>query len=577
MTIIDSLFLELGIDTSKFSKDQQKALGKIKQFEGQIKSAADKSRGRIKTVGEAFRDLASDSRLGSSADHFEGLADKIKKLGMSMSVSGGAGAPLGLMARGLGALLSPAALGAAAIGLVGGEVWDFNKKMTATNATIYRNAQLSNMAGKNMWAWGEAAKTVGGTPEEMQAGISGLQTTVAGMMIGVGNASSQLTGLARLSMYGAKWNPQKGVDIESLFAATYKMGKSQGWAKTWALVSGYGLENQTEFNLAMRGPAGFADYQKAQSSAPKSIESILEESINAQAKLGERQMAADALAEKAYGALQKPMEMVVDWLAKIYGILDKTLGLIGRLVDFLVPKSVLNAAATVINPALGSALKVGGILKDLLFPPMRSAMTRGMQNLMDHGASKEDAAAIVGNMAQESTMDPFARNGSHVGLMQWSKKRQADFAKQFGYQMGSMVVPREKQFKDQTMFALDELTTSQRTTAAAMARAKDLMGKTRAFMELDEVPKDNSLSKRFDYAQQAARAAEGMVQAAAARSGAAQNTVTSETTIGEINVHTPSTDPKAHGAAVGDAISNHPMINPAAQATVSLATRGMTG
>jgi hypothetical protein len=152
MTIIDSLFLELGIDTSKFSKDQQRALSKIQQFEGQVKRTSGNARGQIKTVGDAFRDLTKDSRLGASAGHFENLADKIKMLGMSMSVSGGAGAPLGLMARGLGALLSPAALGAAAIGVVGAEVWDFNKRMTAANATIYRNAQLSNMAGKNMWA-----------------------------------------------------------------------------------------------------------------------------------------------------------------------------------------------------------------------------------------------------------------------------------------------------------------------------------------------------------------------------------------------------------------------------------------
>lgn len=571
MTIIDSLFLELGIDTTKFNKDQQRALGKIQQFESQIKRSAGNARGGIKTVGDAFRDLTKDSRIGASADHFEKLADKIKMLGMSMSVSGGAGAPLGLMARGLGTLLSPAALGAAAIGLVGVEVWDFNKKMTAANATIYRNAQLSNMAGKNMWAWGEAAKTVGGTPEEMQAGISGLQTAVAGMMIGVGNASSQLTGLARLSMYGAKWNPQKGVDIDSLFGATYKMGQQQGWAKTWALVSGYGLMNQTEFNLAMRGPAGVADYKKAQASAPKSIESILEESITAQAKLGERQIAADALAEKAYGALQKPMESVVDWLSKIYGVLDDTLGRIGKLVDFFMPavkpmaKEAVAIVKGTIDAAVGATKATVGAL---------GKMTNGVKTLMGMGVPMLEATALVGNQMAESSMDPMARNASgHVGLMQWDKSRQADFAKRFGYQMGSSGVSADQQFIDQEKFAQIELETTKLAVKKAMSKIPDLLGKTFSVMHLDEIVNDLSFGKRLAYAQQAMDS----LLSSKASSGAVQHNVTSETHIGEVNVHTPATDPKSHVDAVAKGISDHPLINPSAQGTVSLATRGMTG
>lgn len=37
--IIDSLFLELGIDTAKFSADQAKALGRIQEFETRAKRA----------------------------------------------------------------------------------------------------------------------------------------------------------------------------------------------------------------------------------------------------------------------------------------------------------------------------------------------------------------------------------------------------------------------------------------------------------------------------------------------------------------------------------------------------------
>ena len=82
-TIVDSLFLELGVDVSKFSKDQQRALAKIKEFESQTKRAAGNASGPIKTVGQAFADIGKDSRIGAGATQVENLAAKLKTLGVS--------------------------------------------------------------------------------------------------------------------------------------------------------------------------------------------------------------------------------------------------------------------------------------------------------------------------------------------------------------------------------------------------------------------------------------------------------------------------------------------------------------
>jgi riboflavin synthase len=168
-------------------------------------------------------------------------------------------------------------------------------------------------------------------------------------------------------------------------------------------------------------------------------------------------------------------------------------------------------------------------------------------------------------------MDPMAENAGHRGLMQWNKSRQADFAKLYGYQMGSNSVVGDKQFKDQTLFALEELQTTQREAASAVAKARTLLDKTSAIMMLDERPGDSSLSQRFSYAEQALKS----IDAAKASAGLVQHNVTSETHIGEVNVHTPATDPKSHVSAVAEGLTNHPLMNPAAQGTVSLATRGM--
>jgi hypothetical protein len=581
-TIVDSLFLELGIDTSRFSKDQRAALDKIQQFESQTKRAAGNASGQIKTVGQAFADIGKDSRIGAGATQVENLAAKLKTLGVSMQGAGGAGSALGGMAMGIGALLSPATLGAITIGILSKQIFDFNKNLTANNANLARNAELSNMSATNLWAMGQAAKTVGGNAEGIEASIASLQTSLAGMSIGVGSAVPQMIGMARLARYGARFNKGgfgQGVDEESLFKAVNQMYQTQGRAKTLAMVTQYGLMNEDQANLAMSAN-GWDEYQKALAKAKAmktggGFEAVVKRSLQSQVGLGENDIAGAIAAETAYGGIQQPMQTIVGLLTNIYGVIT-------AIYNFLAhPGKVYDATVEGASRIMDDMADAGHTIVNRMLPnSMRSGMSRAMQTLMGNGMSKDAAAAIVGNMAQESSMNPMNRNASgHVGLMQWSKTRQADFERKYHYQMGASDVPASQQFSDQMQFAQDELRTTQQKAASAMARAADLMGKTKAFMDLDEAPGDNSLSKRFANAEIAARLADtaGMVESANARPAPVQHTVTSETHIGEVNVHTPATDPKSHVNAVADGLANHPLLNFDAQGNVSLATRGMTG
>jgi hypothetical protein len=196
-----------------------------------------------------------------------------------------------------------------------------------------------------------------------------------------------------------------------------------------------------------------------------------------------------------------------------------------------------------------------------------------MKTLMASGMSENDAASMVGNMMQESSMDPLARGpGGHVGLLQWDGARQRAFAKRFGYPIGTGGVPADKQFNDQLMFSMQE--PEYMAASRAMAKVKSLMAKTAAFMNIDERPGDNSLSRRYDFALDAKRFAE----AANDRAGAVQHNVSSEVHIGEINMQTPPTDtPGAYAEALLKGVATHPLMSPAAQGTVSLATRAFTG
>ena len=585
--IIDSLFLELGIDTSKFSADQKRALDKIAEFEKQSKRAAKGATSAVKTVGQAFRDITNDSRIGGSAQRLDSFALKLRNLGQSAEVAGGVGTPLGALASGLGALLNPATLAIAAMGLVGKAAWDFNEKMTATNATIYRQSMLAGMNAKSMWAWGEAARTVGGSPTAVQSGIAGLQTAIMGGMIGAGMPTQQLVGLARL---GVKWNARTGVDIKSLFERVHEMGKTQGWARTWALVSSSGLMNESEFNLAMSKRGGFAAYEYAKTHAPPEFSAVLKKSLESQTLLGRKDIMEAAFAERAYGGMQSPMQTLIGLVTNLLAAVTTMLGWTIKGADWLAKiaahfgiKPVAAAAGAVEKWLLGKApsAMLGGMQVAGALPAgFNARQSMAMRLLMARGFSQAAAAAMVGNFSQESSMNPLATsdNGAHIGLGQWDKARQAAFAKIFKYHMGDTKVPERQQFLDEVLFSAMELHTSQRVAMQKMSAAASLLEKTRAFEQSYERPgaSDHSFGRRFLYAQEAYENGTAYARAYNMRHGVINRNVTTHTRIGDVHVHTPSTDPKVHAATVRKELAATPLLAPDAQNTVTLASRGMT-
>jgi len=551
--IIDSLFLELGIDTTRFSTDQQRALARIKEFEQQAKRSARGARDGIKTVGEAFRELAKDSRIGASADRLDSLATKLRNLGIAARVSGGPGAPIGVMAKGLGALLSPTSLGIAVIGALGLGMWKLNDAMTASNATLYRQAQLSGMNAQNLWAWGEAAKTVGANPNDISGGIAGLQTAVLGMGIGAGSATAQLIALSRL---GVGYNFQGGVNIAQLFSRVHQLAAAQGFQNLGALRALTGpVMNDAMWALATNPNLAAGDLQK-QIRAMESVKlgTTLQESLKSQEVLGRLGIAKDVLAETAYGDAQGLLQAVVTILTSLLSVTNKILDLISGF--FGKPAAPSPGWRTGYAPRAGS---------------LASKQAAAMQSLIRAGISPLDAAAMVGNMTQESTMDPFAVNAGHVGLMQWDATRQARFAKMYGYRMGSPTVAANQQVADQLAFALKE--PEFQRALRQMGLTSDLLTKTYLFKKLDEIVNDNSLDLRFVAAQQALGA---MADAAVTKSSTVSSSVTSHTRIDNVNVSTQATDAQGMAAGARAALSSHPLIlPPIAQQMVLLGTRAM--
>lgn len=549
-TIIDSLFLELGIDTSKFSKDQSKSLDLIHKFETQAKKSA-------KTVRGAFSELFSGTRVGSSASHLDDLAKKLNALGLSARVSGGAATPFGLIAQGAGMMLSPLTLGVAAVGLLGKGMWDLNKAMTTANSTLVRQSQLSSMNADNLWAWGQAAKVVGANPNDITGGISSVQQAIGGMMIGAGDATPQLVALARLGLGLDTQSGMSDAQVTQMFSRVHSLAAAKGYKNLGGLRSLTGpIMNDAMFALASSpnfDPGTMQGQIKAME--PANLGAILQESLKSQEVLGKLGIRGDILKETAYGGEQGLMQAMVQLLT---GILTG----VTKLADFIIPSS-----DSWLSSKLGGAAASVGDFFTRGKKSAYSGMSSAMQALVGAGIDPSTAAAMVGNMMQESGMDPFARNPSgHVGIMQWDATRQGAFANWAGYQMGSGSVPRDRQFRDQVAFAVQELQGSHRSAAAQMALAQDLMGKTSAFMRFDEIVNDSSFAQRLGYAREALQLSGGR--------GGSSSTVSNDIRIDGVHVHTPATDPASHAEAVRKGLKDSPLLDLSSQGFTALATRG---
>jgi tail lysozyme len=143
-------------------------------------------------------------------------------------------------------------------------------------------------------------------------------------------------------------------------------------------------------------------------------------------------------------------------LAKALGLLTRGGLVVGAGVglgwgfDKLFPNNWLAQTGSALSEAVHDAADYAGAQG-------RAAEKRPQLNavrtLMNMGLSNEAAAGLVANFQAESNLSPTAQNGSHYGIAQWDKSRQADFGKWAGFDMKDDRADLQKQME----FAVHEL------------------------------------------------------------------------------------------------------------------------
>ena len=193
-TVIDSLMIELGLDTSKFNTNQQKAVDQLRKFDDQAQKTSKNISKGAKDMGDGFT-FMKDALVG---------------------------------------------FGTVFVGLNGFK--SFIADTTKANAELGRSAHVLSMSAGELKTWGQMAELTGGNVESMTGTLKGLQQALAGLTVGD-------TGMVRAtSMLGA-WNAfdinKQTVDLYKLSDAIVKFKSTHTEAETVMWTQALGIDQSS--------------------------------------------------------------------------------------------------------------------------------------------------------------------------------------------------------------------------------------------------------------------------------------------------------------------------------------------
>jgi len=304
-TVIDSLLIELGLDTSKFDASQKKSVEELRKFDEQAQKTAKNTQQGSKNIGDGFEKARN-------------------------------------------ALVS---LGVAFVGIKG--FTNFAQQMTTTNAALGRNAQLFQMSARELDAWGGVLKTVGGDAETFQSSMQAMLQGIANIKLG---DAAILTPLARLGALAAVDINKVNVDIYKLADALKRFKAENGEQLTLTLAQQLGLNKETYMVYSQGADAVHKLYDEQYK-----LSGVTEQNTKNAQKLQQQwaetsqafSKAKNALMDELYPALSATLQGGTAFFEGFVNA-DK------KLDGFLSQLTLIGGAALTLQGAL-SSLKIVGV------------------------------------------------------------------------------------------------------------------------------------------------------------------------------------------------------------------------
>ena len=523
-TVIDSLLIELGLDTSKFDASQKKSVEELRKFDEQAQKTAKNTQQGSKNIGDGFEKARN-------------------------------------------ALVS---LGVAFVGIKG--FTNFAQQMTTNNAALGRNAQLFQMSARELDAWGGVLKTVGGDAETFQSSIQAMQQGIAGIKLG---DAAILTPLARLGALASVDINKGTVDIYKLADALKAFKAQNGEQLTLTLAQQLGINKETYMVLSQGSEAVRKLYDEQYR-----LSGVTEENTKNAQKL-QRQWAETSQ------AFSKAKNALMDELAPALGatldagtaFFEGFVAADKKLDGFLSQLTLIGGAALTLQGALSSLKIVGVSVGEGLTAAFSKLFGAAALLLHSEGLNKGEDAEIAKIHAEQ---DKASGKGGGAGLPRNMRNNNpgnieyGDFAKKHGA-TGSdgrfAIFPDLKTGQDAMASLLMGYAKGGNNTISKIVGKWSPAGEngaanTNAYIA--DVSKKTGIDPNkplsmgeLSAVQQAMSAHEGMVGAKATApvgaGGNAGNNV--QTNINTINVNTQATD--ANGVANGlrGALQNNSLIN----------------
>ena len=306
-TVIDSLLIELGLDTSKFNKEQQKSVQELRKFDEQAQKTSKNTQQGAKNIGDSF---------GKSRD----------------------------------ALIS---LGVALVGFKG--FTSFVKDMTTGNAALGRNANLLGLSARELDAWGGVLGTVGGNLDSFQSSLQNLESGLANIKLG---DSAILTPLARLGALGAVDINKNTVDIYKLADAIKKVA-DQDKQLALSLSSQMGISKEM-FMVLSQGSEKVRQLYGEQYKLSGVNEKNTESAAKLQAEWAKVKQAfsgaSNQVMDNLYPSLEALAKVTIFGLEKFVEYDKKLNGLITNVGLFAASLGTLHVSLKAIGVTLGSGV-----------------------------------------------------------------------------------------------------------------------------------------------------------------------------------------------------------------------------
>jgi hypothetical protein len=544
-TIIDSLFVELGLDAAKFKK------------------------------GAKETDAALDKTSGRASKTSKDMEAWGKNAAASMSK------------------LRNEVLGLLAVFTAGVGIKSFVSNTIDSTASLGRMSANLNMSAKDLAEWQLANKNAGGSVEGMTSQLKEASNSVAAFKNGFMNDGTRMA-----FFYGLKQDDLKNGNTYLLARAKivsdlYK----QDPTKAQFVASQMGISEDT-FSLIKQGPEAIGRLREAQSALAEEQAKASIPAEKLRQKIDSLKNRFEAIGVKILTGLMPQLDRFTDWLNANQGNIkawaDKAvaaiekfvkwadsaaqsvggwktvlLALLGlKIISMVAPLISLAAALAGVGTSLGligaagAALKVLGPLA-LMFHSeglnkgeaeelaRRKAAPTGtagnslndrqkylVSRLKTDGYSDAQAAGIVGSLMQESGLDPNAVNKTSgaTGIAQWLGPRKKQFAKSYGHDLSKST------FEEQTDFMLWELRNTEKRSGDLLRRAGS--AQLAAQIHAQEYERPGAAEANIAKRQANAMAVVNMLPMTRPQQVAGNtSTSTSETVInGPININTQATD-----------------------------------